>query len=78
MCILQIDKSIDLRGVPCPLSFVRAKLHLEKLQSGQLLEVLLDAGEPIEQVPNSLLSDGHQIKQIKERDRFFALTVQKA
>ncbi|NUN65909.1 sulfurtransferase TusA family protein [Pseudanabaena biceps] len=78
MCILQIDKSIDLRGVPCPLSFVRAKLHLEKLQSGQLLEVLLDAGEPIEQVPNSLISDGHHIKQLEERDRFFALTVQKA
>ncbi|MDX2254072.1 MAG: sulfurtransferase TusA family protein [Pseudanabaenaceae cyanobacterium bins.39] len=77
MCI-QADKSIDLRGVPCPLSFVRAKLHLEKLEAGQLLEVLLDAGEPIEQVPNSLTADGHQVKEIKQRDRFFALTVQKA
>ncbi|WP_103666834.1 sulfurtransferase TusA family protein [Pseudanabaena sp. BC1403] len=77
MCI-QAIKSIDLRGVPCPLSFVRAKLHLEKLESGQLLEVLLDGGEPIEQVPNSLISDGHQVKGIEERDRFFALTVQKA
>jgi TusA-related sulfurtransferase len=77
MCI-QVIKSIDLRGVPCPLSFVRAKLHLEKLESGQVLEVLLDAGEPIEQVPNSLISDGHQVKSIDERDRFFALTVQKA
>ncbi|MEI6064270.1 MAG: sulfurtransferase TusA family protein [Pseudanabaena sp. ELA748] len=77
MCI-QVIKSIDLRGVPCPLSFVRAKLHLEKLESGQVLEVLLDAGEPIEQVPNSLISDGHLVKSIDERDRFFALTVQKA
>jgi TusA-related sulfurtransferase len=77
MCI-QVIKSIDLRGVACPLSFVRAKLHLEKLESGQFLEVLLDAGEPIEQVPNSLISDGHQIKTIEQRDRFFALTVQKA
>jgi|694.fasta_scaffold105398_4 TusA-related sulfurtransferase len=71
-------KSIDLRGVPCPLSFVRAKLHLEKLETGQLLEVLLDAGEPIEQVPNSLVADGHQVKSLEERDRFFVMTVEKA
>jgi len=77
MCI-QTIKSIDLRGVPCPLSFVRAKLHLEKLETGQLLEVLLDAGEPIEQVPNSLVADGHQVKSLEERDRFFVMTVQKA
>jgi len=77
MCI-QITESIDLRGVACPLSFVRAKLHLEKLETGQLLEVWLDAGEPVEQVPNSLIADGHRIKGIEERDRFFALTVQKA
>lgn len=77
MCI-QVSKSIDLRGVPCPLSFVRAKLHLEKLETGQFLEVLLDGGEPIEQVPNSLVSDGHKLKGIEERDHFFALTIQKA
>ncbi|OIP68683.1 MAG: redox protein, regulator of disulfide bond formation [Oscillatoriales cyanobacterium CG2_30_44_21] len=77
MCI-QAVKLIDLRGVPCPLSFVRAKLHLEKLETGQLMEVLLDGGEPIEQVPNSLMSDGHQVKGIEERDRHFALIVQKA
>ena len=77
MCI-QVSKSIDLRGVPCPLSFVRAKLHLEKLEIGQFLEVLLDSGETIEQVPNSLVSDGHKVKGIEERDHFFALTIQKA
>lgn len=77
--------SIDLRGVPCPLSFVRAKLRLEKIESGQVLEVLLDGGEAIEQVPNSLMVEGHKIQGIEEHDseaavgiRFFALTVQKA
>jgi len=43
-----------------------------------LLEVLLDAGEPIEQVPNSLVADGHQVKSLEERDRFFVMTVEKA
>ncbi len=72
------QKSLDLRGVPCPLSFVRAKLYLERIGSGEVLEVLLDAGEPIEQVPNSLVVDGHQIQKIEPREHFFALMVQKA
>ncbi|MFN5855030.1 MAG: sulfurtransferase TusA family protein [Pseudanabaenaceae cyanobacterium] len=73
-----IAKSVDLRGVACPLSFVRAKLHLEKLQSGEVLEVWLDGGEPIEQVPHSLAAAGHQVQSISPKDEFFALVVEKA
>ncbi len=66
---------LDLRGTPCPINFVRTKLRLEKMSSGQLLEVLLDAGEPIEQVPDSLTMEGYQVEQIKQRDDFFAVHV---
>jgi len=69
---------LDLRGVPCPLSFVRAKLRLEKLDLGESLEIWLDGGEPIEQVPNSLNIDGHLVKDILPKDDFFTLTVEKA
>ncbi len=69
---------LDLRGVPCPLSFVRAKLRLEKLDLGESLEIWLDGGEPIEQVPNSLNMDGHLVKDILPKDDFFTLTVEKA
>jgi tRNA 2-thiouridine synthesizing protein A len=69
---------IDLRGVPCPLSFVKAKLRLERIQSGQLLELWLDQGEPVEQVPNSLSVDGHKILSlIEHEDKFFTLLVEK-
>lgn len=70
--------NLDLRGVPCPLSFVRAKLRLEKLALGECLEIWLDGGEPVEQVPNSLSIDGHLIKDICPRDDFFCLVVEKA
>jgi tRNA 2-thiouridine synthesizing protein A len=71
-------KPVDLRGVPCPLSFVRAKLQIEKISSGDLLEIWLDSGEPIEQVPNSLSVDGHRVCGVEPRDGFYALVVQKA
>jgi TusA-related sulfurtransferase len=69
------DEKLDLRGTPCPINFVRTKLKLEQMQPGQLLEVWLDPGEPIEQVPDSLTMAGYAIEQIDDRTEFFALQV---
>ena len=60
---------------PCPINFVRTKLQLEKMTAGERLEVWLDAGEPIEQVPTSLTVEGYQIESIEDRDSFFVLKV---
>jgi TusA-related sulfurtransferase len=69
------DVHIDLRGTPCPINFVRTKLKLEQMQPGSILEVWLDPGEPIEQVPDSLAMEGYQIESIEDRSDFFALKV---
>jgi TusA-related sulfurtransferase len=66
---------LDLRGTPCPLNFVRTKLRLEKMPPDQILEVWLDKGEPIEQVPNSLQMSGYQIIQTIEHPEFCALQI---
>ncbi|WHZ23536.1 MAG: Ferredoxin--sulfite reductase [Nitrospira sp.] len=51
----------DLRGVACPMNYVKTKLKLEMMDNGERLEVWLDAGEPIRNVPMSLRNDGHKI-----------------
>jgi len=51
----------DLRGVACPMNYVKTKLKLEMMDAGEQLEVWLDAGEPIKNVPMSLKNDGHKI-----------------
>ena len=51
----------DLRGVACPLNYVKTKLKLEMMDAGEKLEVWLDAGEPIKNVPMSLKNDGHLV-----------------
>ena len=66
---------LDLRGTPCPINFVRTKLRLEQMQSGQILEVWLDGGEPIEQVPDSLTMAGYNIDKITDVDDFFMLLI---
>jgi TusA-related sulfurtransferase len=70
--------TLDLRGVPCPLSFVRTKLRLEQIPPGEKLTVWLDPGEAIEQVPNSLMVEGHLIQSLTDRDGFYELIVQRS
>ncbi|MBF1990482.1 sulfurtransferase TusA family protein [Fischerella thermalis] len=71
------DAQLDLRGTPCPINFVRTKLRLEQIQPGALLEVWLDAGEPIEQVPDSLTMAGYQVEQITDCAGYFSLLVRR-
>ncbi|MBD2056472.1 sulfurtransferase TusA family protein [Oculatella sp. FACHB-28] len=71
------DAQLDLRGTPCPINFVKTKLRLEKMAPGALLEVWLDPGEPMEQVPDSLTMEGYGIEQVEERAGFFAIRVRR-
>ena len=54
--------SLDLRGTPCPLNYIRSKLALEKLEPGAWLQVDLDAGEPEQMVASGLRGEGHQVE----------------
>lgn len=58
------DDSLDLRGVLCPINFVKTKLKLEEMDAGEHLEVFLDDGDPIVNVPRSVKEEGHQIMKV--------------
>ncbi|MBT5856288.1 hypothetical protein HOH87_06620 [bacterium] len=51
----------DYRGVGCPMNFVKTKLVLETMESGDQLKILLDDGEPIKNVPGSVKLEGHAV-----------------
>jgi sulfite reductase (ferredoxin) len=54
---------MDLRGIPCPLSFVKAKLAVEKLPPNQSIAFCLDAGEAADNVPASFRKEGYQVQE---------------
>ena len=66
---------LDLRRTPCPINFVRTKLKLAQMSAGEILEVWLDAGEPIEQVPHSLAMEGYTEQVIVDEGTFFKMTI---
>ncbi len=58
----------DFRGVGCPMNFVKTKLALASMEVGGLLEVWLDDGEAIMNVPNSVRLEGHEILDQRQID----------
>jgi len=70
-------QTIDLRGVECPLNFVKAKLALEKIDVGQILEILLDEGEPVRNVPDSFAEQGQEVIEIKDSGDHFCVRVRR-
>ena len=67
----------DLRGVACPLNFVKAKIELEKIEVGEILDVLLDEGEPVRNVPASFADQGQEVIEVKETGGYFRVKVRR-
>ena len=66
---------IDFRGVKCPINFVKVKVELAKIHSGQKRGFYLDNGEPITNVPKSVEKEGHTIVSIETSDKGYSLLV---
>jgi TusA-related sulfurtransferase len=62
------DRELDLTGEVCPYTFVKTKLALEDMQSGQTLRVILDYPESVESVPRSARSEGHRVVEVSQID----------
>ncbi|MEK6759658.1 MAG: sulfurtransferase TusA family protein [Deltaproteobacteria bacterium] len=71
------EATLDLRGVMCPINFVKTKLKLEMMEAGEVLEVVLDSGDPIQNVPKSIKEEGHKIIEVKKEGDYFRIRVQK-
>ena len=80
------DKSnyyLDITTELCPMTFVKTKLAIENMRSGDRLEVRLKGAEPLKNVPRSLRELGHNILSLDpepgaEDQGIYILRVEKA
>jgi tRNA 2-thiouridine synthesizing protein A len=69
---------LDITQDRCPMTFVKTKLELEKLQPGDTLEVLLNDGEPLNNVPKTAVEQGFSIvEKVHVKDNVHRLVIQK-
>jgi tRNA 2-thiouridine synthesizing protein A len=62
----KIDKTIDIRGQVCPYTFVRSKLAIEKMNLGEVLEIVTDHKPASENVPRSMENEGQKVLKIEQ------------
>ena len=55
------DYFLDITTDVCPLTFVKAKLLIERMSSGQTARIRLNSGEPLDNVPRAVEEHGHSV-----------------
>lgn len=73
----EVKLRVDLHGVACPMNFVRTKAALAQISPGELLEIILDEGDAILNVPRSIKEDGHQVLQVENQGETFRVLIRK-
>jgi len=58
--------AIDITRETCPMTFVRVRLALDRLATGEVLEVFLKGEEPRRNVPRTATEQGHRILAAEE------------
>ena len=62
-------RTLDLRTAKCPLNFVKARLALEKIPLGEILEVwILAESESSLNIPKSIAQEGHEVVLVEAGD----------
>ncbi len=68
--------TLDLRGMKCPLSWARAKVHLETLAPGQEVDVLLDDAQGAADIPRAAEAAGHHVVGVMDEGGRWRITIE--
>ena len=60
------DLLLDLRGVPCPVTWARAKTVLEGLEPGARVAVLTDDRRSARDLPGAAEAEGYAVLAIRD------------
>ena len=63
---IKVAKTLDIRGEVCPYTFVRSKLAIEKMNLGDVLEIVVDHRPAVDNVPKSMENEGQKVLKIEQ------------
>jgi TusA-related sulfurtransferase len=76
--VFKVTDTVDITDVVCPVTFVKTKVALEELEEGEILQVHLNDGEPVQNVPRSVKDEGHKVLKLQDNgDGTYELYVRK-
>lgn len=69
--------TLDAKGLSCPLPVVKARLEIEKLASGQVLQVLATDPGSVADFDNWTKMSGHDLLESNESDGVYTYLIRK-
>lgn len=60
-----MDYFLDITKETCPMTFVKVKLQLSKMEKDDQLEVKLNEGEPLDNLPRSAKDQGFTVLSVE-------------
>ena len=68
---------LDLRGVKCPLNWARAKVRLEQMARGEVLELTLDDPRGARDIPGAAEAEGYVVLESTKRVGIFYMRIER-
>ncbi len=68
LCGVTPSAFLDITTETCPMTFVRARLALDRLASGEILCLRLRGAEPALNVPRAASEQGHDVLAVSTTD----------
>lgn len=78
MSTFAVDKSLDCKGLSCPMPIVRTKKAIDQMEPGQVLEVLATDPGSVADVKGWASRTGHQFLGTKIEDKVFLHYIRKS
>jgi tRNA 2-thiouridine synthesizing protein A len=69
-------RTLDLRGVRCPLSWAKARVTLETLARGTELDLLVDDPRAVRDIPRAAEATGHHVTSVTPLDGSWRITIE--
>ncbi|HJU29324.1 MAG TPA: sulfurtransferase TusA family protein [Candidatus Binataceae bacterium] len=68
---------LDLRGVKCPLNWAHAKVRLEQMNRGEVLELLLDDPRGVRDIPRAAEAEGYAVGEPAAENGVWRLRIER-
>ncbi len=68
---------LDLRGVKCPLNWAHAKVRLEAMRRGEVIELLIDDPRGVRDIPRAAEAEGYAVTEVRADGALWRLTIER-
>ncbi len=62
----EIDRTLDVKGLTCPLPVLKTKQTLDRMHSGEVLEVISTDPDAKSDIPRLFKRLGHAVLEVRE------------